>query len=183
MTRYRTFFFYILPGIFFLLLALLLFLKPEMSFPGTSERLAGQKNHIEKTIAAITKVSTENRKLASELELMTQIRRGALKRESNGAMILRERLDNAAAKSQIAIRAVGEIQKREVVPDELDIYEVSFSAECTLKELTALAEDFFEGLPRIYWKNLAIKPNFNRQESLLILSGTVSMIAVEERDE
>ena len=109
---------------------------------------------------------------------MEKLRKGAIAVDKNGALILRERFDNACLKSGVTIRNVGDIQKREIDAEELIVYEVNFSAEATLKEFLALVTAFEKQLPRIYWRNLTIRPNMNRDVELLNISGTITMLAI-----
>ena len=169
---------YLIPGISLFVISLFVFIKPNTSFPGAEQKIAKQKKRISSLQASIEKGKLENLKLQKDLVPMEKVRKGAIAADKNGALILRERFDNACSKSGVTIRTVGDIQKREIEVDELIIYEVNFSAEATLKELLALMTDFEKQLPRIYWRTLTIRPNINREVDLLNISGTITMLAI-----
>ena len=169
---------YLVPGIILLLFSLFLLISPNTSFPGAKQKIEKQKKKISSLISSIEKGNLENFKLQQDLLPMAEIRKGAISTDKNGALILRERFDNACSKSGVTIRTVGDIQKREIEADELVIYEVNFSAEATLKELLALMIDFEKQLPRIYLRSLTIRPNINRNIDLLNISGTITMLAL-----
>ena len=128
---------YLVPGIILLVFSLSLLISPNTSFPGAEQKIEKQKKKISSLITSIEKGNLENFKLQQDLLPIAEIRKGAIAADKNGALILRERFDNACSKSGITIRTVGDIQKREIDAKELIIYEVNFSAEATLKELLA----------------------------------------------
>ena len=169
---------YLIPGISLFVISLFVFIKPNTSFPGAEQKIAKQKKRISSLQASIEKGKLENLKLQKDLVPMEKVRKGAIATDKNGALILRERFDNACSKSGVTIRTVGDIQKREIEVDELVIYEVNFSAEATLKELLSLLTEFEKQLPRIYWRTLTIRPNINREVDLLNISGTITMLAI-----
>ena len=169
---------YLVPGIILLVFSLSLLISPNTSYHGAEQKIEKQKKKIASLITSIEKGNFENLKLQQDLLPMAEIRKGAIAADKNGALILRERFDNACSKSGVTIRTVGDIQKREIEVDELIIYEVNFSAEATLKELLALMTDFEKQLPRIYWRSLTIRPNMNRDVDLLNISGTITLLAI-----
>ena len=175
---------FLLPGVVLLIVGVWLCINPALKFPGAENKLSNQKSKLTRLFDSIDKGKLENQKLSSELKIMPDIRKGAVSLSTDGSIVLRERLDNAAAKSQILIRTVGDIQKRIIAEDSLILYEVNFTAECTLKEFITLVSEFENNSPRVYWRNLTLRPNISHKDNeLLILSGTVAIIALEAENE
>ena len=175
---------FLLPGAVLLIAGVLLCINPALKFPGAEKQLNNQKSKLTRLIDSIDKGTLENQKLSSELKIMPDIRKGAVSLSTDGSIVLRERLDNAAAKSQILIRTVGDIQKRIIAEDSLILYEVNFTAECTLKEFITLVSEFENHSPRVYWRTLTLRPNISHKDNdLLILSGTAAIIALEAENE
>lgn len=169
---------YLVPGIILWVLSLSLLIFPDTSFPGAEQKIAKQKQKIASLMFSIENKNLEKFKLQQDLMPMAELRKGAIAADKNGALILRERFDNACSKSGITIRTVGDILKRDIDGEELIIYEVNFSAEATLKELLALMTGFEKQLPHIYWRSLTIRPNMNRDVDLLNISGIITMLAI-----
>ena len=175
---------FLLPGVVLLIAGVWLCINPALKFPGAEKQLSNQKSKLTRLIDSIDKGTLENQKLSSELKIMPDIRKGAVSLSTDGSIVLRERLDNAAAKSQILIRTVGDIQKRIIAEDSLILYEVNFTAECTLKEFITLVSEFENHSPRVYWRTLTLRPNISHKDNdLLILSGTAAIIALEAENE
>lgn len=175
---------FLLPGVVLLIAGTLLCIDPALKFPGAEKQLRNQKNKLTRLVEAINKGKLENQKLSTELRAMPEIRKGSVSLTADGSIVLRERLDNAAAKSQILIRTVGDIQKRVIAEESLMLYEVNFTAECTLKEFITLVSEFENNSPRVYWRNLTLRPNISHKDNeLLILSGTAAIIALEAENE
>ena len=175
---------FLLPGVVLLIAGVWLCINPALKFPGAEKQLSNQKSKLTRLIDSIDKGTQENQKLSSELKIMPDIRKGAVSLSTDGSIVLRERLDNAAAKSQILIRTVGDIQKRIIAEDSLILYEVNFTAECTLKEFITLVSEFENHSPRVYWRTLTLRPNISHKDNdLLILSGTAAIIALEAENE
>ena len=175
---------FLLPGAVLLIAGVWLCSNPALKFPGAEKQLSNQKSKLTRLIDSIDKGKLENQKLSSELKIMPDIRKGAVSLSTDGSIVLRERLDNAAAKSQILIRTVGDIQKRTIAEDSLILYEVNFTAECTLKEFITLVSEFENHSPRVYWRTLTLRPNNSHKDNdLLILSGTAAIIALEAENE
>lgn len=169
---------YLVPGIILWVFSLPLLISPDTSFPGAEQKIAKQKKKIASLMISVEKGILENFKLQQDLMPMEKLRKGAIAVDKNGALILRDRFDNACLKSGVTIRNVGDIQKREIDAEELIVYEVNFSTEATLKEFLALVTAFEKQLPCIYWRNLTIRPNMNRDVELLNISGTITMLAI-----
>lgn len=175
---------FLLPGVILLLAGGVVLFNPEVAFPGAEARLRDEKDKLVRVTESIRKGKLENQHLLDGLKPMTQIRRSAIPITADGSLFLRERLDGAATKSQISIRTVGDIQKRVVSEDSLILWEVNFTAECTLKEFLSLVREFEDKTPRIYWRTLTLRPNvLPKDRELLILSGTVALIALEAPNE
>ena len=175
---------FLLPGAVLLIAGVWLCSNPALKFPGAEKQLSNQKSKLTRLIDSIDKGTLENQKLSSELKIMPDIRKGAVSLSTDGSIVLRERLDNAAAKSQILIRTVGDIQKRVIAEESLMLYEVTFTAECTLKEFITLVSEFENNSPRVYWRSLTLRPNISHKDNeLLILSGTATIIALEAKNE
>ena len=175
---------FLLPGVVLLIAGTLLCFDPALKFPGAEQQLRNQKNKLTRLAESINKGKLENLKLSAELKMMPEIRKGAVSLSTDGSIVLRERLDNAAAKSQILIRTVGDIQKRVIAEESLMLYEVTFTAECILKEFITLVSEFENNSPRVYWRNLTLRPNISHEDNeLLILSGTVAIVALEAENE
>ena len=175
---------FLLPGAVLLIAGTLLCIDPALKFPGAEKQLSNQKSKLTRLIDSIDKGTQENQKLSSELKIMPDIRKGAVSLSTDGSIVLRERLDNAAAKSQILIRTVGDIQKRVIAEESLMLYEVTFTAECTLKEFITLVSEFENHSPRVYWRTLTLRPNISHKDNdLLILSGTAVIIALGAENE
>ena len=175
---------FLFPGIALLLAGVLIFVKPEAKFPGAESQLRNEKNKLIRLTESIHKGHLENRSLLDGLNTMTKIRQNAIPLTTDGSLILRERLDGAAASSQMLIRTVGDIQKRVISEDSLILWEVNFTAECTLKEFLSLVAEFEEKTPRIYWRTLTLRANTpHKDRESLILSGNVALIALEVPNE
>jgi len=174
---------YFLPGMILVAISAWLFCFPNIPFPGSEKKIARQKQKIQSLMSSIDKMLLENRRLRQDVFVMIELRKGAIPMKKDEVFILRERFDTAASKSGITIKTVGDIQKREIESDEFVIYEINFSAECNLKEFLALLMDFEKQLPRIYWRNLVLRPNFNSKTDLLNLSGTIALIAMGQKNE
>ena len=175
---------FLLPGVVLLIAGTLLCINPDLKFPGAEKQLRNKKNNLTRLIDSIDKGKLENRKLSTELKTMREISKGSVSLAADGSVILRERLDNAAAKSQILTRTVGDIQKRVIAEESLMLYEVNFTAECTLKEFITLVNEFENNVPRVYWRSLTMRPNISHKDNeLLILSGTVAIVALEAKNE
>ena len=132
---------FLLPGVVLLIAGTLLCIDPALKFPGAEKQLRNQKNKLTRLVESMDKGKLENQKLSTELRAMPEIRKGSVSLTADGSIVLRERLDNAAAKSQILIRTVGDIQKRVIAEESLMLYEVTFTAECTLKEFITLVSE------------------------------------------
>lgn len=181
--RFKTFA-YIFPGFLFLVIGLSFYLTPSAGLPGTQRYLLHLKDGIGRLEQNIANSTNEAVSLSSELSMMPYVRRGALSLSEDGAFVLRERLDNAATKSQLSVRTVGDIQVREIVPESLKVYEVNFVAESSLKAFLSLVKDFENVTPRVYWRSLTLRSNMSASNNeMLIVSATVSLIAMEPVNE
>lgn len=175
---------FLLPGVVLSITGILLCVNPALKFPGAEKQLRNQENKLTRLIESIDQGKQENQKLSTELKTMSDIRKGSVSLAADGSIVLRERLDNAAAKSRILIRTAGDIQKRVITDESLRLYEVNFSAECTLKEFIMLAKEFENNVPRVYWRSLTLRPNISHKDhELLILSATVAIVALEAENE
>ena len=175
---------FLLPGVILSIAGILLCVNPALKFPGAEKQLRNQENELIRLIESIGQGKQENQKLSTELKTMSDIRKGSVSLAADGSIVLREHLDNAAAKSRILIRTAGDIQKRVITDESLMLYEVNFTAECTLKEFITLIHEFENNVPRVYWRSLTLRPNVSHKNNeLLILSGTAAIIALEAGNE
>ena len=175
--------FYLLPGIIFLFIGVMLCVRPDLKFPGAEARLSKQKNKLNRLCESIDKLNHETQALIVEVQAIPDIYKGAISLTTDGSIVLREFLDNAAAKSQILIRSIGDIQKRIVLEDSLVLYEVNFTAECTLEKFISLIHEIENNNPKLYWRTLTLRPNISKNNEILMLSGNITLISLEAQDE
>ncbi len=168
---------YILPGLLLAGIGVLLLCRPGLELPFAAGHLAARKQNIRTLEEAIAKAAQENRKLLLDTRQMLSVREMAATGNppQDPVICFRERLENAGKQAGMLIRAIGDIQRREAVPGELETLEVSFSAEGQIDNFLAFAEELWNHQPRIYWKSLTVKPVIANAAGGLTLNGVAGI--------
>ena len=114
---------------------------------------------------------------------MAAIRDGALAVDGDTAAVrLREQVERIAAASGITISSLREIQQ---VPaaEGWTACTLSFSAECDIADLQEFLAGVDSNIPRLYWRNLTLRPDNTNTPSKVILDGQLALLNHTEEEE
>lgn len=114
---------------------------------------------------------------------MTAIREGALAVDGDTAAVrLREQVERIAAASGITISSLREIQQVPAAEGWIACT-LSFSAECAVADLQEFLAGVDNSSPRLYWRNLTLRPDNTNTPSKVVLDGQLALLNHAEEEE
>lgn len=122
----------------------------------------------------INAVESTNVEAERTLAPLIGIYESAIKTDSESAAgIFRERVLNSVQRSGLKSRTVGAVRTVEVA-ENIFLYDLIFTADGTTAEAAAFLNELEMGRPRLYWRNITIRPNSQLAPSYVTISGTIT---------
>ncbi len=144
--------------------------------PLGSFRIRQEKEAIARTSRSIEQALSSNQALANELSALAEIRDYAIQLPDKAAAVLfRERLEKGISEAGLRTRTMGDVRKIDIA-ENIFLFEVTFSADGQIGELTRLMDTLYRDKPRVYWKNITIKPNALTQPEFISVTATLSAL-------
>ena len=149
--------------------------------PFTAKLLKRECRRLETLRKNILDLREQNRQL--RLRPMTAIREGALAVDGDTAAVrLREQVERIAAASGITISSLREIQQVPAAEGWIACT-LSFSAECAIADLQEFLAGVDNNIPRLYWRNLTLRPDNTNTPSKVVLDGQLALLNHAEEEE
>ena len=151
--------------------------------PFTAKLLERECRRLETLRKNILDLREQNRQLQLETRPMTAIREGALAVDGDTAAVrLREQVERIAAASGITISSLREIQQAPAAEGWIACT-LSCSAECAIADLQEFLAGVDNNIPRLYWRNLTLRPDNTNTPSKVVLDGQLALLNHAEEEE